>query len=366
MAHGLHLAVMDVLLAKNQDLEVNLDFEAMETVEEVGEEDDNDDDDDDGGVSFDRAYPVVINLAVEFSLNDIISKVRTTVKAFKVSPTRNDEFLQRYVVEEIGHRENLLLDCRTRWNSTLLMIQRFLKLRGPVQKALVDLAMDIQFTNVDFKILKSLTVILSRIEIAMKNLTSGNRNLKEAEAILAVLLDDFPRDDPLSKSFYEAVLRRVNERRGIPSKLIRFFMGEHRDLKGICHEEILTYLEKMNIDLPATSESLDDDLTQGDCNDGDDGFDVRMKKALEKANFVRPSPPTSLRNDFGTFLVNGQIGPVLQLHLDVLNSIQCTSTECERNFSLSTRFCTKFRSSLGDEALAALLFLKGYFIRNNK
>ena len=53
----------------------------------------------------------------------LMNKVRTVVKIFRRSPTRNDDVLQKYVVIELGH--NLTLDCKTRWNSHKEMLTRF-------------------------------------------------------------------------------------------------------------------------------------------------------------------------------------------------------------------------------------------------
>lgn len=60
------------------------------------------------------------------------------------------------------------------------------------------------------------------------------------------------------------------------------------------------------------------------------------------------------------------LGKNLQTLLSALNGIQPTSTECERVFSLSSRFCTKIRSRLSDKSLNNLCFLKSYLIRNKK
>jgi vacuolar-type H+-ATPase subunit I/STV1 len=59
-----------------------------------------------------------------------------------------------------------------------------------------------------------------------------------------------------------------------------------------------------------------------------------------------------------------KLGPLLEKLLKSLKTIQPTSTESERVFSLSSNFCTKKRSSLGDNSLNALCFLKTFFLNN--
>ncbi|GBM35636.1 hypothetical protein AVEN_244522-1 [Araneus ventricosus] len=62
--------------------------------------------------------------------HDLLQKVRKVVKLFKRSPTKYDMYLQKYVKEDTGKELNLILDCRTRWNSLLAMIERFHKLKN--------------------------------------------------------------------------------------------------------------------------------------------------------------------------------------------------------------------------------------------
>lgn len=71
-------------------------------------------------------------------IKDIINHIRQVSKFFRYSPVRNS-ILQKYVTEKEGKELNLLLDCKTRWNSLVPMIERFLKLNGYIKKALTDL-----------------------------------------------------------------------------------------------------------------------------------------------------------------------------------------------------------------------------------
>ena len=63
--------------------------------------------------------------------------VSTSSKIFSrwLGPTKNNDTLQPYVKHEFGKKVNVIIDCRTRWNSLVDIHARFLQLRGPVQKA---------------------------------------------------------------------------------------------------------------------------------------------------------------------------------------------------------------------------------------
>ena len=48
------------------------------------------------------------------NMRDLIQKVRKVVFIFKNSPTKNDDYLQKYVREERGSELSLLIDSKTR------------------------------------------------------------------------------------------------------------------------------------------------------------------------------------------------------------------------------------------------------------
>ena len=54
---------------------------------------------------------------------------------FRNSPLKNDR-LQDFVKNEFSEELKLILDCKVRWNSLLAMIERFLKLKNCISKAL--------------------------------------------------------------------------------------------------------------------------------------------------------------------------------------------------------------------------------------
>lgn len=89
------------------------------------------------------------------------------------------------------------------------------------------------------------------------------------------------------------------------------------------------------------------DVSTASCADSD--WSIEMKKTLKL--------------ELAAYDKTNVLGMNLQKLLSVLNSIQPTSTESERVFSLSSHFCTKIRSRLSDKSLNNLCFLKSYFIR---
>ena len=55
---------------------------------------------------------------------------------------------------------NLILGCKTRWNSLISMIDRFLTVRKPLCKAMIDINMSIEICERDWQVLENVLSIL--------------------------------------------------------------------------------------------------------------------------------------------------------------------------------------------------------------
>jgi polysaccharide deacetylase 2 family uncharacterized protein YibQ len=66
---------------------------------------------------------------------------------FRMSPTKNDDILQKYIQEEFGKELALILDVRTRWNSLLEMLEKFYQVIITIRKILIDLKLTQKVTN---------------------------------------------------------------------------------------------------------------------------------------------------------------------------------------------------------------------------
>ena len=135
-AHGIHLAVCDVLYGKNATA-----ISATES-EEIRDEDDSPylrQDEDLENEDFSTAVDLEndcceVDISYESPVNCdtinvsmIISKVRKIARFFRKSPLKN-QILQKYVQEEHGKKLQLMLDSKTRWNILLAMLERILEI----------------------------------------------------------------------------------------------------------------------------------------------------------------------------------------------------------------------------------------------
>jgi hypothetical protein len=58
-------------------------------------------------------------------------KIATTVRS---SPQKHQSFEKMVHLVNIPNNPSLILNCTTRWNSTFAMINRSIKLKGPIEK----------------------------------------------------------------------------------------------------------------------------------------------------------------------------------------------------------------------------------------
>lgn len=118
-AHGLHLAVCDVLYKKKP---AQADTEDAPTIDDEPEEEDLEQDLNEGFSLATTPLPTE-HLTTTNQVGELINKVRSVVVIFKRSASKTDDIFNKFL--EDGDNRKLLLDCKTRWNSLVIMIKRF-------------------------------------------------------------------------------------------------------------------------------------------------------------------------------------------------------------------------------------------------
>jgi len=257
-AHGIHLAVLDVLYKRGQRqvtsesekaCDEQTENEQVEHVEdneeEVGEEENTGeianestldlemvceteeiDESDYAGMFTVDSPPVQMN---DFDIiNDLLPQyqqsvetVRKVVKVFRKSPTKNDEILQPYIITECGHEVHLKLDCKTRWNSLLEMLSTFLRLRIPVQKALLDMKQQSLVSDTDFENIQDIVVALDPVRVVVEALCSRDTTLLSADVALKLCISELDThgSSELATATAAALRTRLRERRHLAGVL---------------------------------------------------------------------------------------------------------------------------------------------------
>jgi len=79
-------------------------------------------------------------------VSNVIGKVRKIVTLFRRSPLQN-EILQRHIQRQFNAELKLILDSKTRWNSLLEMIEKFVTVEKCIRMALVEVGSSVTVTD---------------------------------------------------------------------------------------------------------------------------------------------------------------------------------------------------------------------------
>lgn len=396
-AHGIHLAISNILYCrKKNNAKRNLNFmknivqgskESYDDEQVMIEEIDSTDSDE-----FDlKAEPNTIELEFIPEIDKILAKIRKVYTTFRKSSVKNDMVLQKYVKETFNKEIELIIDVSIRWNSLYCMLERFLLLYDCIRKALIDMNIEIIFSNNEIQFIKELLIILCPIRDTVEVICSRNINLYQVDiAFEHMILEISKSEHKIANDLKTEIIEKITQRRTIYSDILYFltdpnYLYKNR-LFGIQGSEIYIKTEILQ-----TLTQLALDIFKGDLID-----DCLVKKENEVNSFKLNSEKnmtfkeqlinriiyknTNINNkndneisdekkisnaiaqEVETFLSFGTLGNLLKKIHEILSSIKPTSVESERAFSSAGLFVTKIRSRLGDDSIDSLCFLKSYLM----
>jgi len=389
--HGLHLAITDVLYKKHkskfcdedQDItnydEEQIEVEPFENINNIMN-------------IFDDANIICkyeeTDEIVEFTedYQEIIAELRKIVRIFKSSSVKNS-ILQRYVYEQEGKTLQLMLDIKIRWNSLITMIERFLQIKGPVNKTLHELGQQ-KFSEKNISILKKLFDVLSPIESAVKELSKNSATLLTAEGCYKFIFDKLDEfDTNLSTQLSKQIKKRMDERRDKTLMTLIIFLETgtipHSNKyfeytsKGVAialaveiFERIHTSADDNNTiqhDAVGKSELIDEvdesKITEGICKNS---LQRQLEDAISSISYIEDENKTIstlMKKDFSILSNTKTRTSNLNILFNALLTITPTSAAAERVFSIAGLTKTKIRSRLNLETLNAIIFLKNVFLK---
>ena len=221
-AHGLQLVIHDIFYQKHTTLsEIDSNYSNETDESDAKDEILSELEDIDGLAIVEQDNPLVVNASV----GDVVNKVRRVVKLFKRSPLKN-EILQTYVKEKHPNELQLILDCRTRWSTLLNMLERIVKLRIPIHKALLDLDIDIKLNDEEFHHINNIVQALDPIKLAVEALCRREANLITAEATIKFLFEEiqtYPATEYTIK-IIDAINQRSVQERYIEASVIMAYL----------------------------------------------------------------------------------------------------------------------------------------------
>ncbi|KAJ8705018.1 hypothetical protein PYW08_012338 [Mythimna loreyi] len=156
LAHSIQLAILDVLYKDTKGGEIDEDM--PQNNDEDGDDDEDNDEKDENG-SFEIIVSSKPPKREDIVYEHVINKVRKVAKLFRKSPTKQ-AVLKKYVEEDFHKELKLITDCKTRWSSLADMLERFLKIKICVRKALIDVGSGIDFTESEYTTLELFPIYL--------------------------------------------------------------------------------------------------------------------------------------------------------------------------------------------------------------
>lgn len=143
--HAIHLAVIDVVFPKIKKTPISNNISQVSSTSSDDESDYEDEVNDHCSASYEDSLnenscseddeSIETVYAVEDKYKSTLKKMRKIVKLFKMSPVSN-AVLQSIIQKSHGHKLELKLDVKTRWNSFVIAGLRFLKVKDCIVEAL--------------------------------------------------------------------------------------------------------------------------------------------------------------------------------------------------------------------------------------
>lgn len=311
--------------------------------------------------------------------DQISKKMRGIIRLFKASPIKNS-VLQNHVKEKFGKELSLLLDYRTRWSSTEIMLARFISLHESIVLALADINSTEQIDDDEITLLKDVMNALEPLKLAVKELSKRDSNLLASEGVLLFTLNELKtQDTAIANQLYTALKIRVSQRRNTELVSVLKYL-KNKELtstelpmlsKKNVHKTIVDLITKYFpahlVEQVSVSPSPGSSAAAVANDELTDTIDSRLKSAiqatLKNPEERAPDLKKIVRHELTQFENTNVLGPFLNKILTALMTVQPTSTESERVFSSSANFCTKKRTRLSDKSLNCLCFLKSFFLK---
>lgn len=373
-AHAIHLAVCDILYKKPRYQPSDINDSEGDTEIVSDSEDENDSDEE----------RITVAPCLSVDLQDVVKKVRNTVKIFRRSPVKNDENLQPFILEAFGKEKMLLLDCKTRWNSLLIMLERFYELRKEIKMALAQLDIQFDLSEEELNKINEMCEALGPFKVAVDALSSEKADLLLSEKIIGFVLKKLGGlKSAISKNLKERFWLRIDERRN--AELIHLFeylnkasfIDEPRDQLGHdIRRTKISQLAKNLLERLFLSNEPGQDITTEEREQTTilSGQDSQMPMSLAeelnefiagddgRKNVICSAISSRLvQKEMMLYETSNKRPENLEKLYIALKTIKPTSVEAERAFSALGYFGSKIRNRLNDDTLDALMFLRHYY-----
>ena len=243
-AHGISLVINRIIygkesLANNITILVSQNARGTETPEDEEDEEESEDELE----------------AVEVVLGEAVTRLRTICRYFKRRPVAMDEIRSITAKDEFNKKRlGLVLDCKTRWFSTLNMIERALEILPALNYVLSLNGTPVSAS--DAVALREIAAILAPFRRALLVLCKESANLLHADRVFLLLIQDLENlqfESDLANLLYESLKLEILKRRSILSTVLQVLCDPNYDYmlenelgqKKLSSKEILDVLAEI-------------------------------------------------------------------------------------------------------------------------
>ena len=142
-----------------------------------------------------------------------IDKVRKIAHINCKSPAKNDT-LQSYAKSKNLKSIHLLHDCKRRCNILVAMLERYLDLKYPVEKTLIDYKINNPLSESEYVALSPIVHVLKPIQLGSEKRCSQEVTLLRAKGVVSFIIEEpYEQNSASSLKLKEAlIVSRLNER----------------------------------------------------------------------------------------------------------------------------------------------------------
>jgi hypothetical protein len=207
-------------------------------------------------------------------------------------------------------------------------------------------------------------------------LSEAHSNILAGEGVIKFLCSEatiLNRNKPSSKTkiFCDTLNARMEERRDPVLISLIMYLANRDSLKVEHPLGLSTKKDVIKFGIDMMDRLFKDDtqeisnVTEESSPDPGSSIHERLKLSvgsLQTANTISTSQPVSFKKEFEIYDRTKVRSPMLEKLFNALSSVQPTSTQSERNFSLAASIVTYKRARLSSPKLDAQCFLKSYFL----
>ncbi len=361
----------------------------MDSTDSDEEEDEDEEDQEEADEAQWEEEAVANEVELSEFLSSTIKKVRRIVLFFKRSPSRNDKLQKAFEVASLKPL-SLLLDMKTRWNTMLSMVKRFLETKGTIAKVLVELSsINLYPSEEELKLLQETVDALEVIESASLALGKRDCDLQKSEKIFQFVVHKLGEQrSEIGKALLEAVTDRIKERRNATMSGLLIFLDDPAGFSAYETEKILPFppkselvkaakdifmrLHQKHLPFPKSDEQDKEEEEEPSekvsrHEELADFLSQKKKKKVSSLNRLSSAQDVLkvLKKEVTVLEATGIRPSLLEKIYLSLVTLPATSVEVERSFSAAGLFVTKLRTSLNDETINKLFLIRSRLLQNS-